>query len=196
MRSITWNLLTSKTIWRSISCLNPLASKTSRNLSLLGKLVKLFLLEIQTMKKHKNSALDYSHFHSNLNFNAGLRSRSRCRSRSWSRSSKESEVFVWSRSRAFVRLQLRLSNWIIFYTTLLNWEFLLKWYTSFWNRDSFLCTTITIDCNSQISFPLCWGVGVGTFGKVGVGVWNFGKVGVAVEVGYFTFDSTTLLQRI
>ena len=29
-----------------------------------------------------------------------------------------------------------------------------------------LCTTIAIDFNSQISFPLCWGVGVGNFGNV------------------------------
>ena len=33
----------------------------------------------------------------------------------------------------FVRLRLRMSNWIIFYITLLNWEFLLKWYNFFWN---------------------------------------------------------------
>jgi len=46
-----------------------------------------------------------------------------------------------------------------------------------------LCTTISIDFNSQISFPLCQGVGVGNFGKVGVG--NFG------EVGYFTSDSAS-----
>jgi len=35
-------------------------------------------------------------------------------------------------------VQLRKSNWIIFYITLLSWEFLLKWYNSLrnfcWNR--------------------------------------------------------------
>jgi len=31
----------------------------------------------------------------------------------------------------FVRLRLRMSNWIIFYITLQNWEFLLKWYNLF-----------------------------------------------------------------
>ena len=52
---------------------------------------------------------------------------------------------------------LRMSNCIIFYITLLNWEFLLKWYNFFWNfcwnRGLLLCTTISIDFNSQISFP-------------------------------------------
>ena len=62
--------------------------------------------------------------------------------------------------------------------TLLNWEFLLKWYSFFWNfcwnRDFLLCTTISFDFNnSQISFPLRWGVGVGNFGRAGVGI--FGK---------------------
>jgi len=33
----------------------------------------------------------------------------------------------------FVRLRLQKSNWIIFYITLLCWEFLLKWYNFFWN---------------------------------------------------------------
>jgi len=35
----------------------------------------------------------------------------------------------WVESDVFVRL--RMSNWIIFYITLLNWEFLLKWYNFF-----------------------------------------------------------------
>jgi len=78
----------------------------------------------------------------------------------------ESEVFEWSRipnntgeseSDFFVRL--RLSSWIIFYITLLNCEFLLKWYNFFWNfcwnRVFLLYTTISIDFNSQIPFPLC-----------------------------------------
>ena len=90
----------------------------------------------------------------------GLRSRSR----------KESELDF------FVRLWFQMSSWIIFYITLLNWEFLLKRYNFFWkfcwNRDFLLCTTISIDFNSQISLLLC-GVGAGNFGKVGVG--NFGK---------------------
>jgi len=30
-------------------------------------------------------------------------------------------------------LRLRMSNWMIFYITFLNWEFLLKWYNCFWN---------------------------------------------------------------
>jgi len=58
----------------------------------------------------------------------------------------------------FCRLQLQMSNWIIFNITLLNWEFLLKWYNFFWNfcwnRDFLLCTTISIHFNSDISFPL------------------------------------------
>ena len=59
-----------------------------------------------------------------------------------------------------------------FYITLLNWEFWLKWYNFFWKfcwiRGFLLCTTISIDFNSQISFSLCQGLGVGNFGKVGV----------------------------
>ena len=93
----------------------------------------------------------------------------------------------------FVRL--RMSSWMIFYSTLLKREFLLKWYNFFWNfcrnRGFLLCTTISIDFNSQISFPVCWGVGFGNFGKVGVG--NFEKVEVGVGVGYFTSDSATLV---
>ena len=71
-----------------------------------------------------------------------------------------------------------------FYITLLNWEFWLKWYNFFWKfcwiRGFLLCTTISIDFNSQISFSLCQGLGVGNFGKVGV--------------LYFTSDSATLLE--
>jgi len=86
-----------------------------------------------------------------------------------------------------------------FCITLLCWEFLLKWYNFFWNncwnRYFLLCTTISIDFNSQTLFPLCCrvGVGVGNFGKSGVGIGNFGKRGVEVGVGYFTSDSSTLL---
>jgi len=43
-----------------------------------------------------------------------------------------------------------------------------------------MCTMISIEYNNQISFPLCKGVGVGNFGKVGFGVGNF------------TSDTTTL----
>jgi len=31
----------------------------------------------------------------------------------------------------FDRLRLRMPSWIIFYITLLNWVFLLKWYNFF-----------------------------------------------------------------
>ena len=48
-------------------------------------------------------------------------------------------------------------SWIIFYITVLNWEFLLNWYNFFWsfcwNIDFLLRTTISVDFNSQISFP-------------------------------------------
>jgi len=40
-----------------------------------------------------------------------------------------------------------------------------------------LCITISIDFNSQISFPLCQGVGYFGKSKLGIGVGNFGKVG-------------------
>jgi len=47
----------------------------------------------------------------------------------------------------------------LFYITLQNWEFLLKWYNFFWNfcwnKDFLLCTTISIDFNNPISFPWC-----------------------------------------
>jgi len=90
-----------------------------------------------------------------------------------------------------------MSNWVIFHITLLNWKFLLKWYNFFWNfcwnRNFLLFTMISIDFNSQISFPLCQGVKVGNFGSSEMGIWNFGKVGVGV--GYFTSDSTTLIAR-
>ena len=53
-------------------------------------------------------------------------------------------------SDCFVRLWM--SNWIIFYITLLNWKFLLKWYNLFWNFcwniDFLLCTTISIGISS------------------------------------------------
>ena len=75
----------------------------------------------------------------------------------------------------FIRLRLRMSSWIIFYITLLNWEFLLKWYNFFW---TFAETEISC-CPPR--FPLILIVkvhslyakesesGVGNFGKVGVG---------------------------
>jgi len=57
-----------------------------------------------------------------------------------------------------------------------------------------LGTTVSIDFNSLISFPLCYGVGVRNFGKLGAGVGNFGKVGV--RVGYFTSDSAALVMTL
>jgi len=49
----------------------------------------------------------------------------------------------------FVRLRLRKSHWIIFYITLLSWEFLWKWYNFLWifcwNREFLLCTTISLE---------------------------------------------------
>jgi len=48
--------------------------------------------------------------------------------------------------------------------------------------DFLLCTTIPMDFNIQVSFPSCWGVRVG----------NFGKVGVGAGVGYFTSNPATL----
>jgi len=75
-----------------------------------------------------------------------------------SRSHKESEVFGWRPTR-IPHIRLRMFNWIIFYVTHLIWELLLKWYNFFfnfcWNRDFLLCTKISIDFNSQTSFPLC-----------------------------------------
>jgi len=84
------------------------------------------------------------------------------------RSCKESDVFGWSRSRIPKNIGSRGRIFLSdptpdaqldhFYITLLNWEFLLKWYNFFWNfcwiRDFLLSTTISIDFNSQTSFPL------------------------------------------
>jgi len=86
--------------------------------------------------------------------------------RSWSR--EESAVFGWSRSRIPNNTWSRSWNRIFFptptpdvqlnhfYITLFNWQFLLKWHNfiwnTCWNRDFLLCTTISIDFNSQISF--------------------------------------------
>jgi len=69
-----------------------------------------------------------------------------------------SGFWVESVSDFFVWLWLRKSNWIIFYVTLQNWEFLLKWHNFLWSFVEtyfLLFTTISIDFNSQISFPLC-----------------------------------------
>ena len=64
-----------------------------------------------------------------------------------------------SRSRIFCPTPTPDAQLDHFLITLLNWEFLLKWYNFFWNfcwiRDFLLCTTISIDFNSQISSPLC-----------------------------------------
>jgi len=80
---------------------------------------------------------------------------------SCSQSRKESEVLggvgvgflttLGVRVDLFVKLQM--SNWIIFKITLLNWEYLFKWYSFFWNfcwsRDFLLCTTISIDLTAK-----------------------------------------------
>ena len=57
----------------------------------------------------------------------------------------------WTHSHTtdfFVRLPLQMSDWIIFYITLQNWEFLLKWY----NFETF----VTCVCNPVVlpSTPL------------------------------------------
>jgi len=66
----------------------------------------------------------------------------RCQSRNSCRSREESRVFLGGVGFLtilgggvgfFFWILLRMSNWIIFYITLLNWEFLLKWYNFFWN---------------------------------------------------------------
>jgi len=60
------------------------------------------------------------------------------RLRGRSRSHKESEVCGWSRILATLGVgvgffsRIRMSNWIMFYITLQNWEFLLKWCNFFW----------------------------------------------------------------
>jgi len=70
----------------------------------------------------------------------------------------EPEFFGWNRSRIFLS-DSGCPIGSFFTSTLQNWEFLLKWCIFFWkicwNRDFLLCTTISIDFNSQISFPLC-----------------------------------------
>jgi len=52
---------------------------------------------------------------------------------------------------------------------------MVQFFETFVETDVLLCTTISIDFKSQISFPLCYGVG------------NFGKA------GNFTSDSATLV---
>jgi len=69
--------------------------------------------------------------------------------RSWSRSRIPNNT--GSRSRIFCPTPTPEVQFNHFYITLPNWEFLLKC----WNRDFLLCTTISIDFNCQISFPLC-----------------------------------------
>jgi len=79
----------------------------------------------------------------------------------------ESDSWQHWESDFFTRLRLRMSSWIIFYITLLNWEFLLKCYNFFWNfcwnKDFLLCTTISIDFNSQFHPPYGKESGVGNF---------------------------------
>jgi len=73
----------------------------------------------------------------------------------------------------FVRLRLRMSNWIIFYITAPSWEFLLKWYNFFWNfvESEISCCVprfpliLTAKFHSLYVKESGWGVGVGNFGK-------------------------------
>jgi len=79
--------------------------------------------------------------------------------------------------------------------------------TFYGNRDFLLYTTVSMDCNSQISSLYVKeaeseilersesGDVVGNFrmSESGVGVGNTGKVGVGVGVGYFISDSETLV---
>jgi len=84
---------------------------------------------------------------------------------------------TWSRSRIFLS-DSGSSSGSFFYITLLSCEFLLKWYNFFWNfpeTENSCCVQqfpLSASCykivDSQISFTLCWGVGVGNFGKVGI----------------------------
>jgi len=55
-----------------------------------------------------------------------------------------------------------------------------------------LCTTIFIDCNSQITFLYVKESELEILERSESGVGNFGKVGVGV--GYFTSDPSTLVQ--
>ena len=97
----------------------------------------------------------------------------------------------------FVRLWLRMSNWVIFYITHLIWEFLFKWYNFFWN---FVETEVSC-CAPR--FPLILTAKFHSLyvkeSEPGVGVGNkkrsrsqkFWNVGVR----YFTSDSTTLVEQ-
>ena len=96
----------------------------------------------------------------------------------------------------FVRLRLRMSNWIIFYITLLNWEFLLKWYNFFWNfclKQRFLavhhdfhwvkCHSLYVKESKYEIFERSEsGFGVGNCGKPESGVGQFGKVGDGSDI--------------
>jgi len=110
-----------------------------------------------------------------------------------SQSRKESEVFGWSRipnntgsrSQIFFRLRLWMFNWIIFYITLLNWEFLLKWYNFFWNCcwNRFLAVHHDLHWLLQPKFiPYMLRSRSRKFWKVGV--------------EYFTSDSATLVRML
>jgi len=79
----------------------------------------------------------------------------------------------------FVRLRHRMSNWIIFYSTLLIWEFLQKLYNFFWNfcwtRDFLLYTTIPLILTTKFHFLYVKKSEIIKRSESGVGVRNFGK---------------------
>ena len=115
-----------------------------------------------------------------------------------SRSRKELEVFGWSWSRISNNTKSR--SRIFFPTPDVQLDHFLNHTHKlgipvemvqflFVETDFLLCTTISIDFKSQISFPLR----SRKFWKVGIE--NFGKVGVGVGIGYFISDSATLVDR-
>jgi len=64
--------------------------------------------------------------------------------------SKSSSLQILRRRSFLSDSDFRCQIEIIFYTTLLGWELLLKWYNFFWNvcwnREFLLCATISTDC--------------------------------------------------
>ena len=97
----------------------------------------------------------------------------------------------------FVRLRLRTYNWIIVCVTLLNWEFLLKWYNfvwSFcWNR--FLAVHHSFHWLEQPNFIpfMLRSRESEILENRSRKFWN---VGSGVRVGYFTSDSATLIATV
>jgi len=128
----------------------------------------------------------------------------------------DSEVFGWSRipnntgRRSRIFCPTLEVQWIIFYITLLNWEFLLKWYNFFWTFFRSICFFAVhhdfhlFSAKFHILNVKKSESGVGNFGKVGagnfgksdsespVGVGNFGRVGVGV--GYLVIPSFFVLR--